>query len=152
MAYYWTNGFRYHVDAEVAGAEVKRIEQKYGVCKPQCVVDESQPEDAPLHSEFEWDDAVAANEHRLEQARCLIRSIRIADEPTGERKHAFFHVATQPVKGYVDRARVMSEPELHRAALEEAVRYLNGAKARFDDLSELEPVWATVEEVAEKVL
>ena len=32
---------------------------------------------SPLHAHFEWDDAVAAHRHRQEQARVLIRSIKM---------------------------------------------------------------------------
>jgi hypothetical protein len=35
------------------------------------------PDSHPLHAHFEWDDSVAATQHRLEQARRLIRSCRV---------------------------------------------------------------------------
>ena len=41
------------------------------------VVEKARDEASPLHSHFEWDDSAAAEEHRKEQARRLIRSVKI---------------------------------------------------------------------------
>jgi len=45
--------------------------------KPEDVVDAAADPDHPLHSEFEWNDSAAAAQHRLTQARTLIRSIPV---------------------------------------------------------------------------
>ena len=69
-----------------------------GHLTPAAVVDASRSANAPLHNEFEWNDGIAAELHRQEQARNLIRSIRIesvANSPrmfhativTGEREY-----------------------------------------------------------------
>lgn len=51
--------------------------QRAGELTPSLVVEEARPEDSPLHSHFEWDDAVAAEAHRVSQAAHLIRSCRV---------------------------------------------------------------------------
>lgn len=43
----------------------------------ESVVDAARDPDNPLHDRFQWDDAEAAHQHRLSQARALIRSVRI---------------------------------------------------------------------------
>jgi hypothetical protein len=54
------------------------IRSRHGFLSPGLVVDEARPEDHPLHGRFEWDDALAAEAHRRDQARELIRSQRVA--------------------------------------------------------------------------
>ena len=41
------------------------------------VVEEARAESSPLHAHFDWDDTTAAHKHRLEQARTLIRRVRL---------------------------------------------------------------------------
>lgn len=49
----------------------------HGALTPQIVLDEARDPEHPLHHRFEWDDAVAAEKWRREQAHELIQSVRI---------------------------------------------------------------------------
>lgn len=60
------------IRAEVS-AELLRIHTTKGGLRPSEVVAEARSKDSPLHGEFEWDDKKAGAEHRLNQARQLIR-------------------------------------------------------------------------------
>lgn len=44
---------------------------------PRHIVDEARNPDSPLHSYFTWDDAEAAEAHRLTQATSLIRRVKV---------------------------------------------------------------------------
>lgn len=44
------------------------------VLTPEMLLDAARDEDHPLHASFEWDDGVAANKWRLEQAGRMIRA------------------------------------------------------------------------------
>lgn len=57
-------------------AELRRLSID-GTVTPEQVVEAARPDDAPLHGEFNWDDASAAHQHRLDQARTLIKSVRL---------------------------------------------------------------------------
>jgi len=48
-----------------------------GDLTPERVVEHACEATSPLHEFFEWDDALAAQAHRLQQARSLIRSVRV---------------------------------------------------------------------------
>ena len=50
---------------------------KHGTLTPDLVVRAARAESSPLHQCFEWDDSAAAQAWREEQARTLIRSIRV---------------------------------------------------------------------------
>ena len=80
------------VPAEVAGSELDRINEKRNGLRPVEVVEEARPKRAPLHPAFEWDDKSAAQEHRLWQARNLIRAVHVIDEKGNDTGSAFVHV------------------------------------------------------------
>lgn len=69
-------GIKFNVDAQVAGEEIERIKLANGnQVKPDNIIAEAKNPDNPLHNCFDWDDAIAANKHRLQIARVLIGSI-----------------------------------------------------------------------------
>jgi hypothetical protein len=68
------------ITPEIAGKELERIYDKHGALRAQIVVDEARPDDAPLHPAFEWDDLVAAEYYRREQARSLIKTVQVVRE------------------------------------------------------------------------
>jgi hypothetical protein len=72
------------VDVQTAGEELDRIRAEYGTLTPPVVVEESRPEDAPLHPAFEWRDPIAAERYREHQASQLIRRVKVVT-PAPER-------------------------------------------------------------------
>lgn len=59
--------------------------QKHGEVKASRLVREAKAKRHPMHDDFNWDDASAAHEHRLSQARRIIRVTKVRIE-TGEEK------------------------------------------------------------------
>jgi hypothetical protein len=53
------------------------IREQRGELTPELVVDAARDPEHPLHSRFEWDDAVAGEAWRREQAHDLIRKAKI---------------------------------------------------------------------------
>ena len=68
---------QYGVDAQTAGEELARIKREHRILEPATVVEESRPEEAPLHPVFEWCDPKAAEQWREHQASQLIRRVRV---------------------------------------------------------------------------
>lgn len=57
---------------------VRQIYKKAGkVLRPEDIIADARNPKSPLHDAFEWDDTKAAHAYRLQQARRLIREIRI---------------------------------------------------------------------------
>lgn len=48
-----------------------------GVLRPADVVDAARNPNSSMHSQFEWDDGEAAEAYRLQQARSLIRRVKV---------------------------------------------------------------------------
>ncbi|WP_461455494.1 hypothetical protein [Metallibacterium sp.] len=53
-----------------------------GLLLPRKVWEEAKAKDHPLHDYFEWNDRLAGKRYRDEQARVLIRGVRISTEST----------------------------------------------------------------------
>lgn len=93
MVYKWKTGSRFKTDVNVAVKVMKGLAEK-GSLTPEALVDASRPEDAPLHSEFEWDDAKAAEEWRKQTGRVMIGSVVYIqeDQPKMPPVRAYYHI------------------------------------------------------------
>lgn len=140
IRYELRDGFRVPVKGEVVGKRIEALKRANGgAVRPRQVVDDARPEDAPLHPCFEWDDAVAAELHRDEQARYLIRSYSIITEnPNGEDTTvaiANVCVTTEDdERCYVSSARAMDDDELRQQVIDEAERLLVGVARRYEGI------------------
>lgn len=65
------------VSAEVAGKVCQELSASSGGLTPKRLVDVSRPADAPMHDEFEWNDGIAAEKYREEQAQKVIQHLII---------------------------------------------------------------------------
>ncbi|GHU78627.1 hypothetical protein AGMMS49992_29600 [Clostridia bacterium] len=74
-SYSWRDGARFKVDADVAAKELDKCKDEKGIINAKDVVNVARESDNPLHPEFEWDDAFAAEEHRKHTARVMASSL-----------------------------------------------------------------------------
>lgn len=54
-------------------AALQTLEDAEGRITPALIVEVARDPESPLHQCFEWDDSIAAERHRLDQARRLLR-------------------------------------------------------------------------------
>lgn len=84
--------------------ELLAVRGQHGKLTPQIVVDVARDPGHPLHSRFEWDDTVAGEAWRRQQAHELIRKakavFREADE-SGPEKSVRAFVAVRAADGHV---------------------------------------------------
>ena len=137
------------VDANTAGNELDRIAAAYGgSIAAQDVVDESRPEEAPLHPAFEWDDYKAAEGYRRGQARNLIRAVVLVESDT-QKDNPVISIDVDPapehrswvsvsVEGdkprYCPTAQVVSDPALMADAVQRLARILQQARRSVEEL------------------
>lgn len=134
--YEFVSGFRNsgRLDAQKAGEVLAIIAKENDKdIWPEKTVEVARPIGHVLHSHFNWDDAAAAHEHRLSQARLLHRSIVVVkkDPRDGSKKkeRAFVHVREPDKKrspyrtvedivndeAWREQMRYQSWKDLHRA-------------------------------------
>lgn len=71
------NGIMKHIDAEEAVRELEWIKDNFGAITPDIVVEVASNKASPLHNYFEWDNRIASEKWRLQQARVLINNIEV---------------------------------------------------------------------------
>lgn len=111
-----------------------------GRLTPQAVVDAAKDPDSALHDRFEWDDSKAAAEFRLEQARELIRMVRVQIE-TDERVVSTVRYVHDPdlragEQGYVSVPVLLRNPESARKAVLTELTRAEAALERAEGLAE----------------
>ena len=65
------------LSAEQLAKILHDMESQHGTLTPEAIVEEARAADHELHKEFEWNDAIAGQQCRIDQARALIRRVRI---------------------------------------------------------------------------
>lgn len=137
--------------ARVVGPVIERIAQASGgKASAADVLAEAARSTSPLHSFFEWNDTKAAHEHRLEQARRLIRSIEVRRVGAPEDRVRAFHVVKAgPGEGYAPIGEILKSVDMSAELLKRAKRELEGwaqRYARLRDAAELAGVFRGLEE------
>lgn len=56
--------------------ELEKLGSK-GILTPEQVIEKARNPKSALHSQFDWDDSTAAHSHRIQQARVLIKRVRV---------------------------------------------------------------------------
>ena len=84
--YKWkeTWGAKITIPVETAVTAFETVETTYGKLTAKNLLEFSKNPKSPLHTMFEWDDSIAANRYRIEQARKIINSIEITIVSDGE--------------------------------------------------------------------
>lgn len=143
--YRWKTGARASVPAQVAGEVCAALEAE-GRLTQHDLVDVSRPEDAPLHSAFEWDDEVAAERYREVQAGAIIRSIELVVDGSTKPTKAFVSLAvTQTKREYRSIEGVLTDTHDRERLLSEARRELAMFRRKYKDLEELADIFAAMD-------
>lgn len=137
--------------ASVVGRRLAEIDRRGGrSITPDAVVADARSAESPLHLFFEWDDAAAAEAHRIERARYLIRSVRVVIEKEGREPftpRAFVRAGTEGAE-YKRVQVVLAQPDLREDLLRRALDELRAWRRRYADLKELAEVFAAVDRTA----
>lgn len=151
MVYSWKPGSRIKASAEEAGAVMSRLEAS-GSLTPKRLVDVSRPEDAPLHNEFEWDDEVAAELYRENQAAHVIRCIVVKTEEKAEPAvRAFFPVHKENPSTYTSIQTIVKRPDLMDTLLEQAVKEMTAFQKKYESIEMLRPLCNEMSNVVKRI-
>jgi len=122
--------------------ELEKIRKRgRGVLRPASVVKAAEKEKSPLHQYFTWDDAKAAHEYRLEEARRLIRVFVTVREDMPTR--TYVSVGSDRNRsggGYRTINDVMASSILRDQLLKEAYRDMQAFTEKYHILKELSGV------------
>lgn len=144
MNYKWKSGAYVNVSAQIAGEVCAQLEQS-GELTPKRLVDVSRDPSAPLHKQFEWDDSVAAENYREQQARHIITCIVVKQDKAAEPIRAFYNI-TRKDGEYVSLDVVVSKPDLMEQLLSQAYRDMEAFKAKYSAIEQLRGIIAAMDE------
>lgn len=146
MVYQWKSGSRIKANPEEAGKQFEELAETVGLTA-ETVLDANRPEDAPLHSEFEWRDDIAAEEWRKQQARHLINCICYAvdNHDSNEQIRAFF--TTPETNGYESLEAIVTVENKYKSLLVKALSELSAFERKYSTIKELKPVFDAIKEV-----
>lgn len=144
--YSWRYG--HGVSAEEAGKVMEKIEERDGVVTKESFLEESRPESSPTHNCFEWDDSVAAEAYRLEQARHCINDLQvtlISDDDKVDSTAFVNVIAPKKENAEYKSIDVALEDEDHRkAVVENALAELSALKRKYNHLIELQGIFTAI--------
>lgn len=118
--------------------QLTTIREEHGVLTPALLVDVARDPAHPLHSRFEWDDSVAAEKWRHEQAGQLLRvTFRLNPEkPVDLRAFTAIRGDDTPTSDYVPTRDVAANPFLAELMLRQMKRDWQVFKRRYDHMAE----------------
>lgn len=149
MVYEWKTASYIKTDANIAGKQCEELEKTVGLT-PKNLLDANRAENAPLHSEFEWNDTIAAEKYRERQAQHIIACLCVRAETTNGEKsepiRAF--LKTAPESEYQSLEVILQSSDSHSAMLAMALKELKAFQRKYKTLAELKPLFDVVEDIA----
>ena len=144
------------VSADIAGRVCQELENTEEGLTPKRLVDVSRPEDAPMHKEFEWNDSVAAEKYRENQAYKVIKDLIVVKTDAGKERElnliedapdrAFVSTGENAHK-YVSLYTALTNESWRDSLLESAKRDMMAFKAKYHRLTQLSKIIEDIDEI-----
>lgn len=131
----------------------KFVEKEFphGLVSPRALLERSRAPASPTHKYFEWDDTLAAEQHRLHQARQLIRAITIEVDGEEVRKYCSpIYIEEFKENRYIDIRKAIKDTDIWKEILGRALKDAQLWQKRYEKLKALEPVFSAISKVEAK--
>lgn len=173
--YSYRQGYPYKVPAKVLGEVLDSIEEDGEEITSESLLDRSRPVDSPTHKIFEWDNTVAAEKYRLQQATAAINALQVEIEliPTENEvaeveihhassedvpaqnpykyRNAFVNVAEKAPKRtavFKPIVNVLNDDDLRQIVLKNALRELRSFEDKWGAYQEMTAVFEAIHKFA----
>lgn len=120
MVFKFKAGSHLKGDAQPVGERLMELRKQCGALSAQIVLEDARPEGSVLHRFFEWDDAKAAEQFRLAQARHVVSCVvvqRTEDHGEVTPVRAFVKIRDESIDSYEPIHSVMSDASLRAKVL-----------------------------------
>jgi hypothetical protein len=140
-------------DPVVEALERIAKDDKDGIIQPAAVVEAAKDPESPLHDKFEWDDAEAGHQYRLEQARQLIVKTKInVTQPEPEMFNVKIRLSDgSERRGYVTRERAKADPDLSAQVIDDAIRAIRSYRNRLSAFAEAQSLVSKLDEILAEI-
>ena len=132
----------------IFNADAQKVYEEIGDTQisPEEVLEKARKKKSELHKCFEWDDSIAAEKYRLNQARMLLRFLVITPVKEDDEPVRVYQVTSER-NVYQPTRLFLQNPDEYNALLKRAKNELIAIKNRYKSLSELEAVFAAIDEL-----
>lgn len=156
MKYKWIRNPMGGLEAQVVGDELDRLEKKVGSLTAETVVKAATPKRSVLHGCFEWDNEKAAHEHRLSQARYILRSIEVVFEEDPEQENsrtieirAFHHVEKDDgERAYVTLNQARNNENYWQQVKDKALSEIRAWQNKYRAINEFEVIFDAIAQIS----
>lgn len=140
----WKPGFSslYKADAQKVAEEISSIGES---ATPAQIVYKARGVETELHKCFEWDDAKAAEAHRLQQARQVVCHLVIRETVTDGNPPIRFFFKPDNRNGYQPTRTIIRNKDRYQNLLAIAMRDLDALRRKYHSLTELEQVFEAID-------
>lgn len=143
MAVVWS-GFKFNADAERCYREIGNLKK----ITPEAIVDYARSEETELHKCFQWDDSIAAENWRKQQARNIVCSLKVVveKETTGSQTYRLIQHDDEE-KEYRQVVFTVRNMDEYGRLLQQAKDELRSFRQRYKSITELSEVIDEIEKV-----
>ena len=141
-------GFYKNANAQLVANEIISIGQS---ATPTQIVEKAKDKNSELHKCFTWEDSIAADKWRLQEARnivhCLVIDTNANDEIKTEGIRVFHKVDNAHESGYKSIEVILQNADEYEALLKQAKADLISFKKKYAKLAELEDVFSAIDQL-----
>lgn len=132
----------YNADAQKVAEEIMSIGPE---AKPCQIVEKARDKATELHKCFDWDDTIAAEKWRIQQARHVTSCLVIRREEVRENvpEIRFFHKNDND--GYKAATFIFTHKDEHEKLLQAAYADLQAFKRKYESLQELDYILSLIQ-------
>lgn len=129
-------------------ADAQKVYEEIGEdnVSPEEVLSKAKDKDSELHKCFEWDDSVAAEKFRLQQARLIICNLVVVTPNKEEEPVRVYQISSER-NTYQPTRFFLQQPDEYQKLLQRAKEELKALQKRYKMLSELELVFSAIDEL-----
>lgn len=138
-------GFFKDADAEKVYHEIQECGEDY---KAEDVLERAKDENSELHKCFEWEDSVAAEKWRLQQARLVITNLMVTVEKKDGTPTEFrLYQSNGREKGFSKSTIIARDIDRYSELLERAKAEMDAFRKRYANIVELQSVITEIEHI-----
>lgn len=142
----WRNPSYYKgISATKVNDELKTLE----TVTPASIVEKARDENTELHQVFEWDDTIAAQKHREQQARVMLSNLVVVRKEADKKKATpvrLFVNVTKRTNTYTPIQVVVADPDKYERMLRRAKLELAAFTRKYEMLVELSELLEIIKE------
>ena len=145
VAKWSTTGTRFGADAQKCYEEIMEICDDIESASPQAILEKARDETTELHRCFTWDDSIAAEKWRINEARLVTRQLVIKEvEVPKDRPEIRLFYKTDNESGYKPTQIIVKQEDEYKQLLARAYSELRAFKRKYSMLKELQEIFELI--------